>query len=329
MLNSRLFTLCLSVAIGACLVAMPARDARAQAAQAYPTRPVTIIWPFPPTAVTAIAWRAISAEASKVLGQPLVFDSRPGARTRLGVNAMAKAPADGYLLNIAIDSLLVAQPIADPEFKMELGKDYTTVAFGYQFPFILVTTTGLPFRDLKGLIAYAKSNPGKLNVAITPASTTHFVSERFLQAAGLQLTLVPYKGGDSTIDLVAGRVDLLFSSTTVAPFVSAGKLNAIATTGAQRWSPFPDVPTLTELGLPVPTTVWFGVIAHANTPADVIAKLNSAFNAALKVPEVRKMLDGYGFATGSYTTPNEFATFIQSEVNAWKPVIQKAGIKLE
>ncbi len=214
---------------------------------------------------------------------------------------------------------------------MEVGRDYAPVVFGFQFPMVLVANAGLPFRDLKGLIAHAKANPGKLNVAITQASSTHIMSERFRQAAGIEVTLIPYKGAgsDQFSDLSAGRVDLTFTSTTVKPFIDSGKVVGIATTGAQRWSAFPQVPTLTEVGLPVIGGVWHGIIAPAGTPGPVIAKLNHAFNAVLRMPEIRKKLDDYGLATGSHSTPEAFAAFIRSELEVWKPVIQKAGIKLE
>jgi len=299
------------------------------AAQAFPTRPLSMVLPFPPGNTIDQSFRAISAEASKLLGQPIVFENRPGARTRLGVAALAKAPADGHTLTGAIDALMVGQPIADPDFRMVPGRDYAPVAFILEFPYLLAASSAVPFRDLAGLIAHARANPGKLNIAMAPGSASHFATERLLQTAGVAMTQVPYKGGDMANDMAAGRIDLSFTTTLIAPFIAAGRVVPIATTGAQRWHAFPTVPTFAEAGLPMPTSVWFAVIAHANTPPDVVAKLNGVFAAVMNLPQIQKQLAGYGYSADRKLSPAELTAFIQSELSTWTPIIQKAGIKLD
>lgn len=300
-------------------------------AQGFPNRPVTVISPF--TAGTPIdqAFRVISQEVSRTLGQPMVVDIRAGANGRLGVTALKTAPADGHLLAIVFDSLLVAQPVLDPTFQLEMGKDYVPVAFLTEFPLLLVATASVPFRDLKGLIDHAKQNPGKLNVAGTAGSSSYFSAERFRQEAGIGVTMVPYKGSSQAMtDLIAGRVHLLFAAAGVVnDFIAAGKLAAVATTGSARWTAFPTVPTLTEQGMPLAMTAWFGVVAPHGTPQDVVGKLNNAVVSALNRPEILKQIVGYGMTTISRTKPEDFGDFIRAESIAWGGILRKSGIKLE
>jgi tripartite-type tricarboxylate transporter receptor subunit TctC len=310
-------------------VGMATLGAQGVHAQAFPNRPISLVYPFPAGNVLDVSLRAVSAEASKMLGQPIVFENRPGAKTRLGVAAIAKAPPDGHQLSVAIDALMVGQPIADPDFKMVAGKDYAPVAFVLEFPYLLAASALVPFRDIAGMISYAKANPGKLNIAVAPGSASHFATERLLQTAGVGMTLIPYKGGDMANDLVAGRIDLAFTTTLMAPFINTGKAVALGTTGTQRWHAFPTVPTFAEAGLPMPTTVWFAIIAHANTPPDIVARLNSVFTAAVNLPHIQKQLAANGYNTDRKMSPAELTAFIQSELNVWGPVIQKAGIKLD
>lgn len=300
----------------------------AAAAQSYPNKPITNLIPNPAGSQLEVTFRAICAEASKLLGQPVVSENRAGANGRLGLMAIRNAPADGYLVTIASDSTLVAQPSADPAFLMEEGKQYQPMVFLFEFPLVLAGRTTLPFRDVRGLLQYARANPGKLNWATSPG--TMFMTDRIRQTAGIEMTSIPYKGATpSLVDVVAGRLDVVIAGPDVASFFDAGKLIGIATTGRDRWRAFPALPTLTEGGIPVTSTVWYGLIAAAGTPPDVIAKLNGAFNAALRNPAITKLMESNGFSLGSYQSPREFSAFIQSELTAWRPIIQKSGIKLE
>lgn len=291
---------------------------------------MTIVLPFAPGSNTELSARAIGTAAGKVLGQTVIFENRTGANGRLGVSALQRAPLDGSLVAAAADGVLVSQPLADSSFKLEIDKDYVPIAFLFDSPLVLAAHPSVPFRDVKGLIAYAKANPRKLNFAVGNATSSHFLAEMFRQAAGIEVSMVPYKGAaQSVVDLLAGRVDLLFISTTVKPYIESGKLVGLATSGKERWSPFPTLPTVTEAGAPMGATVWFGLIAPPGTSRDVVSRLSSAFRAAARSAEVSALLDRYGFVSRPDMAPAEFAAYIRSELSAWGPVIRKSGIKLE
>lgn len=297
-------------------------------AQAYPTRPITVIINSPAGSLMEGTFRTVIAEASKTLGQPLVMENRAGANGRLGVMAVKAAPADGYTLTIANDAILITQPVADPAFQMELGKDYQPIAFLGEFPLVLAAHPNVPFKDLKGLVTYAKANPGKLNWAVTPGNL--FITEMARQSAGIEFTAVPYKGSTASfVDIFGGRVDLVFAGIDVATHFKAGKMIGIGTTGNARWSAFPDLATFSESGLPVVSTVWYGLVTHGATPPDIVNKLADAFNGALRQPAAVKQLETNGFITGRVRTPKDMAAFIQSEIKVWQPVIRKATIKLD
>ena len=323
----RLSALSLTIASGMLWFLLAASEV---AAQAFPSRPVTIIIPFTTGTPVDTALRAIGAEAAKPLGQSVVIENRPGANGRLGVNAIRAARADGHVLALVFDTLLVAQPILDPGFRIESGKDYAPVILLVDFPLLLVTNAASPFRDVNGLIGYAKANPNALNIAGTAGASSYFMAERFRQLAGISMTVVPYKGStQSILDVVAGRVQLLFAPSTAEPFIASGKLASIATTGKRRWNAFASVPTLMEGGMNLASSAWYGVIANASTPPEAVARLNAVFNTVLKQGEILKQLDGMGMNTTSMTSPGDFGAFIQAEVKEWEPVLRNSGIKLE
>jgi tripartite-type tricarboxylate transporter receptor subunit TctC len=326
-LNSRIATLCSTIACGLAFIAAPAQEA---SAQEFPRRPVTVTIPFTTGTPVDSAMRIIGAEASHSLGQPMVIENRAGANGRLGLMGLKAAPADGHLLALIFDTVLVAQTILDPNFKWEVGRDYAPVILLVDFPLLLVAHPSLGVRDTNSLISYAKANPGKLNIGGTAGASSYFMAERFRQLAGLSMTIVPYKGStQSIVDNVAGRVQLLFAPSTAEPFIASGKLVSIATTGKQRWNAFPNVPTFAESGFGLVSNAWYGIVAAAGTPPDVIAKINAAINTALKRPEVVKQLTGFGMNTTGASSPGDFTAFIQQEIREWEPVLRSSGIKLE
>lgn len=308
------------------VAAVPASSALAQA---YPNRPITLAVPFVTGSNVEIMIRAMSAEASKQLGQTVVVENRPGANLRLPILALKKSAADGYTLAIANEALLVSQPIMDPEFKQEVGKDYAPVSFLLSQPLVVAAHASVPFRDLKGLIAYAKANPGKLNMVGGPGSVTQTTAERISQQGNFKWTFIPYKDSQQAMpDLLQGRVDLTITGTIAKPGIDSGKLVGIATTGTARWSPFPELPTLQELGLNMNALTWYAVIAPAGTPADVVRRLNAAYNAAIASPTIAKRMSELGMSPG-YAAPEQFESFIRSEVAAWSPIIKAAGITMQ
>lgn len=299
-------------------------------AQGYPNRPITFIFPYPSGAALEGLLRQLHVEVSKQLGQPIVFENRPGANTRLGINAIRQAKPDGYTLTFATDSILVHQPLADPEFKLEPGKDYVPVTFLTRNLLVFAANPAVPFRDVKGLIAYAKANPGKLNVGFGAGSPLHFAAEFFRQRAGIDVAMIPYRGTpDALTALLAGQVDLEFGSATFKPHVDSGKLVALATSGQERWDMFPSVPTLVESGVQMVQSTWGGVLAPANTPPDIVQKLYSAYNSALRLPEIAKRFQELAFIPDVNMSPNDFGALVKSETELWRPIIQKAGIKLQ
>ncbi len=305
--------------------------ASAATAQSFPAKPISVVFGGGTGTPVESAFRLIAAEAAKPFGQPVIWDSRPGANGRLSINALRSAPPDGHMLAMATDAILISQPLSDPEFQLQVGKHYAPVAFMLEFPSVLTVHPSTGAKDLKGLIAHAKANPGKLNIAGVAGGSGYFVAERFRQTTGINVTLVPYKGSpQALVDLVGGRVQAQFAPASAKQFIEAGKLVGIATTGSQRWSPFPDLPTLSEEGVPITTTFWYGLIAAAGTSTDVISRLNRTFNSILALPDLRKKLDAdFGMTTGKHATPEEFAAFIRSETTVWGPIIKSAGIKLD
>ncbi len=300
-------------------------------AQGFPSKPITVIFPFTAGSPVDTVFRDIAQHASKTLGQPVLLEARPGANNRLGLAAVKTAKPDGYLLAMAFDAVLVSQPIIDSNFHLEPVRDYAPVQLTLEFPMVMIGGTSPPIKDVKEFVAYAKANPGKVNFAAVGGGTGHFIAERMRQAMGIDVTMVPYKGSPPAItDLIGNRVNVLLTGANARPFINSGKVVGIATTGSQRWSAFPDLPTLTESGIAVASSTWYGLVAPPGTPPDVIAKLNSAFNAAMQVPEIRKNLEEkFGMLPRGNLTPDEFTSFIRAESRTWAPILKASGIKIE
>jgi tripartite-type tricarboxylate transporter receptor subunit TctC len=300
-------------------------------AQDYPNRAITMIYPFVAGSGVENTLRAMSREVSKTLGQPITFENRPGAGGRNGVNAMKTARPDGYQLAfghdgaLSMQQTLAEQGLLDPGFRVQEGKDYVPVTLTLEFSLLLMGRSGLPFRDMKEFVAYAKTNPGKLNFAYTPGSVNQAATALLNSTLGIETTLVPYKGTAASIsDLLGGHVDITLGGTAMKPLIDSGKVFGVALISKKRFRPFADYPTMEELGIPVVAAGWWGVIAPAGTPPEVIGKLNAAFNAAAKTPEVVKLFEDNGLI-GMNTTPAEFSAYIRNEVKRWGPIMQKLG----
>ena len=299
-------------------------------AQAYPNRPITLVYPYPP-AGSPVAFNALFQEASKVLGQPIVVEYKPGAGNRFGVTDIMKAKPDGYTLAAAPDVVLTVLPLTSSTFKAEAGRDYLPLMQMIEYFFIITTHPSMPFRDFQGLVAYAKANPGKLNFAGSePGGVRHFLLERIQATTGARLTNVPYKGDAASLpDRLGGIVEIGINAAGFKPHIDAGKLVALATTGPKRMQELLNIPTLEESGYKGLTlTSWFGLVAPAGTPADIMAKLSAAFNAGLKSPDVIRLLAQQGFdpVGGS---PEAFAQKIRADITANAPVINKLGLKFD
>ena len=329
--NIHLFAMAASAAAAA-LIIVPGAHAGESAAQAYPSRPIRWIVPFPPGGSTDIYSRILGPRLADAVGQQIVIDNRPGAGGALGAELASKAPADGYTIwmgqtnNLAIGPALRSKNAYDPV------RDFSPITLLMKAPQVYVVVAGSPIGSVKDLIAAAKKNPGGLTYGSAGVgSSGHISGALFNQSAGVDITHVPYKGASpALIDLRAGRITLLNTSlASAAQLTREGKIKAIATTGSTRARMMPDVPTVAESGLPgFETTSWHGMLAPAKVAPPIIARLNSELVKILAVPAVQeKLLSEGGEITPS--TPHQFATFLQAEVTKWAKVIKQAGITVE
>ena len=314
---------------GVAAVALLAASAAASA-QAWPSRPITWMYPFGESAATA--WvRTLAQEMSKTLGQPVLVENKPGMGGRIGLQQVLAAKPDGYMISIAVPAMLAYQPLTSPTFKIEPGKSYTAITQLYTLKLNLYGSNKLPYTDLKGLIAYAKANPGKLNFGSTgTASTGHFAMEMINRAAGVQMVHVPYKGeGDQVAAAISGDLHLFITSAGPKTNVDAGRIAVFATTGDTRSKVFPNIPTAKEQGIDFVMTQWMGVVAPAGLPADIVNRLNQAITAAMKEPQPMKAADVAGVEPTPGVSPDGFANLVRADLKSLEPIVKATGIVTE
>jgi tripartite-type tricarboxylate transporter receptor subunit TctC len=298
--------------------------------QNWPSKTLRYIVPFPPGAFNDTLARTLAAELPKSLGQPVVVENRPGGNTIIGTEAAAKSAPDGYTLFGAALPFAVVQSLYKTSF--DVTRDFAPVTLAGVTPNLLVANPKAPFDDVKGLIAYAKANPGKLNYASTGnGSSNHLSFELFKTMTKTFVTHIPYKGSAPAVtDLIAGEVQVMFDNTpNVLPHVRAGKLKAIAVSSKTRSTQAPEIPTVDESGVPgYDVGVWFGVLTVAGTPPEVVRRLNAEMVKILTSPEVKERFGKAGVDVIA-GTPEQFSTFLKSEVARWAKVVQDAGIKAD
>jgi tripartite-type tricarboxylate transporter receptor subunit TctC len=318
--------LCLVVGT-ACLVgAAPAR------AQAYPTKPVTVIVPFTPGGSSDATMRAMSGKLGELLGKPLVLDNKPGANGTLGASMVARAAPDGYTLLIGSIGTYAITPSLLKTLPYDTVKDLEPLTLAVRTPNLIVVTPSFPANTVGELIAYMKKNPGKVTFASSGiGSTDHLTSVLFWQKTGTQGTHVPYKGGGAAItDVMAGHADVLITNLGVlSGHAKAGKLKALAVTASKRANDLPQVPTLAEAGVKdLDVYSWQGISAPRGLSREVSVKLHAALVQTLQDKGVRSSLEATGFeVVGS--TAAQFAEQLAAETARWKAVIDSAGIKAE
>jgi len=317
----------------ACALSALALPVSGFAADAFPAKPIKLIVPFPPGGPTDVMGRIVGKVLSDKLGQPVVVENRAGAGGNIGTDAAAKAAPDGYTIALSAVSSLAIAPGLYPKLPYNVKTDLTPITLVGIAKGAIVAHPSAPFNDLKGLVAYAKANPGKLAYATSGNGTANHLAAEYLQSvADIKLTHVPYKGtAPATQDLLAGVVPLSVESslTSAAPNIKAGKIKGIAITAGTRSALLPDVPTVAEqgyAGFDVPT--WFGLVGPANLPKDVVAALNKAVTEGLKSKEVADKFAQIG-AEPAPTTPEKFGAYIQAEMDRWGKVIRDAQIKAE
>jgi tripartite-type tricarboxylate transporter receptor subunit TctC len=315
------------------LLALLAAALLALAAQAqdYPSKPIRFIVSFPPGGSSDLIARLIAPRMAERMGQQVLVENRPGAGGNIGVDLVVKAPPDGYTIGLAAAGALSSNVSLYPNMPFNPEKDLAPVSMLAMIPFFLVAHPSQP-GTLKDLIAAAKARPGGIAVGYGGnGSTMHLAGELFNMMAGVKLQPVPYKGsGPVSTDVLGGQVPLgVVDVPSAIAHVRAGKMRALAVTSKRRIVAAPEVPTFVEAGVPGYEAVgWFGVVAPANTPADIVNLLNREIVAALAVPEIRDKALAAG-AEPLTSTPQEFAAMIREETRKWAQVIRSAGIKLQ
>jgi len=310
-----------------CLAPLPAT------AQAWPAKPIRMVIPFPAGGATDIIGRTIAQKLGTALGQQVVVDNKPGAGGTIGADMVAKAPADGYTIVMATSSTHSIGPALNPKLPYDAFKDFAPVAHVANAPSVLVVGSSFPAATAKDLVALMKANPGKYNFGSSGIGTyPHLAAEMFKwRAGGLFVVHIPYRGtGLVVTDLIAGQIAFLMDSIVSAQtHIAAGRVRPLAVSGAKRSSSLPNVPTFAEQGVTgMDFSNWFGVLAPAGTPPDIVARLNRELTAIVKEPEVVTTLARSGAEVVS-GTPAQFGQVIRAEHDAWKAVIQRAGIKSE
>jgi tripartite-type tricarboxylate transporter receptor subunit TctC len=302
------------------------------AAQSYPTKPVTVIVPWPPGGPSDIAARPLGKGLTDELKQPFVIENRGGASGNIGTTVVAKGAADGYQLLVTSSSPIVINPSLYKNMAFDPQKDLQPITNVLRMPLVLAVNPSVPAKNLKELIAYIKSQGGKFQYASSGSGTPqHLTAELFKTVAKLDMVHVPYKGSAPAItDALGGHVPMLFDSTAaIVPHLKAGKLRPIAVTGAKRSPLLPDVPTFAEAGLPgVESYAWYGFFGRAGTPKDVVGKLNASALKVLKGPDFQ----GVYKETGSEyvgDSPENFAKFIQAEHAKWSKVVKDSGATVD
>ena len=301
-------------------------------AQPYPNRPVRFIVPYPAGGATDIISRSIGNKVGAALGQQFVIDNRAGGGQKIGTELAARAAPDGYtILLVSITHSI--NPGLYAKMPYDTIKDFSPITIAAKSPLVVVVHPSVPAKSVRELIALMKAQPGKLNTATSGiGSGGHLAAELFKSMAGVKMTFVPYKGGSlAYVDLIGGQVDLMFTSPTpTLSYAQAGKLRVLATTGAKRSPAAPDLPTIAEAGgLPgYEAGLWYGVVAPAGTPREIIGRLNAEITKALQFPDVRDPLAAQAVETVS-STPEEFATHIKSEIAKWAKVIKDANIRAD
>lgn len=301
-------------------------------AQNYPAKTIRMIVPFPPGGTTDILARVAGQKITEAFGQQVIIDNRPGAGGNIGTELVAKAAPDGYTLLTDPGSTLTINPSLFAKLSYDVLKDFAPVTIIAAVPNLLVVHPSLPVKSVRELITLAKARPGQLNYASTGAGqSTHLSMELFKTMAGINVVHIPYKGSSpALVDLLGGQVSLMFDNMPSSlPHVKAGKLRALAVSTLKRSPAMPQLPTVAESGLPgFEVSVWFGVLAPAGTPREIVNKLNGAIVKSLQNPDVRERLAGQG-AEPIGNTPEQFTAQMQRDLVKWAKVVKDSGAKLD
>ena len=303
----------------------------ASAAQNYPNRPVKIVVPYAVGGSADVYGRVLAAKLSEALGQPFVIENRPGAGAIVGTDAVAKSAPDGYTLLVMSNTHTVNETLF-PKKPYDLIRDLAPITGINSQDLLLVANPKVPASNLKEFLAYAKKNPGKLNYASSgPGTPYHMAGELFKYMAGVDIVHIPHKGSDQARTAVlGGEVDIMFDAiSTIIGQVNAGKLKALGTSGKTRSPVTPDVPTISEAGVPgYEATIWLGLMAPAATPKPIIDELNSAVNKVINSPDIKENWAKQG-AVPMGMTPDQFGKFVRADIQKWAKLVKETGMKVQ
>ncbi len=302
-------------------------------AQGYPSKPIRLIVPFAPGGTTDIVARSVGDRLGRELGQPVIIENRAGGGGTIGADAVAKAPADGYVLGVATVSTMATNPATNPKMPYDSVKDLVPILNLVNVPNVMtVNPVKIPVKNLKEAIDLFKKNPGRFSYASSGSGgISHLDGEAFKVMTGTFIVHIPYRGsGPALNDTIAGQVDAQFDNLPSSlPHIRSGKLKALAVMSDKRVESLPDVPTFAESGLKdINNMAWYGLVGPAGLPRDAVQKVHAAAVRTLNDPEIRKRLsDGGSFVDGG--TPEQFAQLIQRELAQRKEIVRKQNIKLE
>jgi tripartite-type tricarboxylate transporter receptor subunit TctC len=302
-------------------------------AQPWPSRPVHIVVPYPPGGPVDLSARLLAPGLQDALGQPVVVENRPGAGGNIAAGFVAKSAPDGYTLVVGAIATHAINPALYLKLSYHPIRDFRHVALLVQVPNVLVVNNDVPARSVKELIALLKANPGKFDFASgSTGSTGHLAGELFKQLTGTFMVHIPYKGaGPAVIDLLAGRVHLMFDNLASAlPNIRSGKVRALAVTTAKRSASVPDLPTLEEAGLKgFDLTTWWGIMAPGETPDPVVTRLAAEIAKVMEAPAVKERFSAMGSESISVRTPQQFTAFVQREAKLYSGLVKRSGASVD
>jgi tripartite-type tricarboxylate transporter receptor subunit TctC len=319
----------LGISFGAA-IALSVASAPVAHAAGYPERPVRIIVPYAPGGGSDAAARAIGQRLSEMLGQPFLVENKAGAATQLGTVAVAKAAPDGYTLLLGTANL-ATNPALFHKLPYDAQRDFAPISLITKAPVYILVNADAGITDLKTLVARARQSGQPLSFGNAgTGSIPHLAGELFAATSGIRLQHIPYKGSSEAVTALIGhQLDMTFDNLTpTAAMIKAGKLRALAVTSVRRSELMPGTPTTAELGVPIEASSWWGLLAPAGTPPEVIARLNKAMVTALATPEMAQRLATIGIEPYS-CSPADFAAYIRSETSKWAQVVKQANIRLE
>ena len=304
----------------------------AACAQNYPTKPIRFYTPYPPGGTTDILARIFGAKMHEAWGQPVVVEAKPGAGGNIGADFVAKAPPDGYTILMGASGPLAINASLFSKLPYDPAKDFAPVVLSASVPLVLVTHPSLPVKNVREFIALIKARPGQFNYASAgPGSPQHLTAEMFKFMTKVEMAHIPYKGsGPAIVDLIGGQIPFAFESMIpVLPHVKGGKLRALAVTSAARSPVLPEISTVAESGVPgFESIAWYGVVAPAGTPKEIIAKLNSEMVRIANLPDIKQRLIEMGSPPVAGTR-DQFGALIKSEIPKWAKVVKQAKVSLD